>query len=156
MASLFALLGPGGLLARLLDRLQSVFILATRLWVSWQFLKSGLLKVDDWESTLFLFQEEYRVPLLSPQLAALAGTAGELVFPVLLGLGLFTRFAALGLSAVNVLAVVSYAHVLLASGFEAALGQHILWGFMLLVVAIYGPGTVSADGLMAARTHSRT
>ncbi len=135
-----------------LDTLQPLLALGTRLWVGWQFLKSGILKAQDWESTLFLFQEEYRVPLLSPPLAALAGTAGELVFPVLLGLGLLGRFAALGLSAVNVLAVVSYAHVLLASGFEAALGQHILWGFMLLVVAIHGPGPWSADGLIAART----
>lgn len=150
VAPLFALFGPCGLLSRLLDRLQSPFMLATRLWVSWQFLKSGILKVQDWESTLFLFQEEYRVPLLSPQLAALAGTAGELVFPVLLGLGLFGRFAALGLSAVNVLAVVAYAHILLKSGFEAALGQHVLWGFMLLVAAVYGPGTLSIDRLMAA------
>lgn len=141
-------------LAAGLDTLQPLFALATRLWVSWQFLKSGLLKAQDWESTLFLFQEEYRVPLLSPPLAALAGTAGELVFPVLLGLGLFGRLAALGLSAVNVLAVVSYAHVLLASGFEAALGQHLLWGFMLLVVALYGPGPLSADGLIAARARA--
>jgi putative oxidoreductase len=141
-------------LAAGLDSLQPLFALATRLWVSWQFLKSGILKAQDWESTLFLFQEEYRVPLLSPPLAALAGTAGELVFPVLLGLGLFGRFAALGLSAVNVLAVVSYAHVLLASGFEAALGQHLLWGFMLLVVALYGPGPLSADGLFAARARA--
>jgi putative oxidoreductase len=156
MAALLGLVGPGGLLARLLDALQPLFALATRLWVAWQFLKSGLLKVQDWGSTLFLFQEEYRVPLLSPQLAALAGTAGELVFPVLLGIGLLGRLGALGLSAVNVLAVVSYAHVLLASGFEAALGQHILWGFMLLVVAIYGPGPLSADGLIAAGTRPKT
>lgn len=151
MAALHSLLGPVGLLARGLDALQPLFALATRLWVSWQFLKSGLLKAQDWDSTLFLFQEEYRVPLLSPQLAALAGTAGELVFPVLLGVGLLGRLAALGLSAVNVLAVISYAHVLLGSGFEAALGQHVLWGFMLLVLAVYGPGPLSADGLMAAR-----
>jgi putative oxidoreductase len=143
-------------LAAGLDALQPLFALAVRLWVAWQFLRSGLLKVEDWDSTLFLFQEEYRVPLLSPPLAALAGTAGELVFPVLLGLGLFGRFAALGLSAVNVLAVISYAHVLLQSGFEAALGQHILWGFMLLVVALYGPGPLSADGLTAARARTRT
>lgn len=139
-----------------LDTLQPPFALATRLWVAWQFLKSGLLKARDWESTLYLFQEEYRVPLLDPPLAALAGTAGELVFPVLLALGLFGRLAALGLSAVNVLAVVSYAHVLLASGFEAALGQHVLWGFMLLVVALYGPGPWSADGLIAARARAGT
>jgi len=121
--------------------------LGTRLWVSWQFFKSGLLKIEDWESTLFLFQDEYRVPVLPPELAAWAGTAGELVFPVLVALGIFGRLGALGLSAVNVLAVVSYAHVLLAEGFEAAIGQHVLWGFMLLYLAVYGSGSLSLDRL---------
>ena len=63
----------------------------------------------------------------------------------LLVVGLLTRFAALGLSAVNVLAVISYAHVLLAEGFEAALGQHYLWGTLLLVVLVFGPGRWSLD-----------
>ena len=70
--------------ARLLDPLQPLLLLGLRLWVSWQFLKSGWLKLGDWDSTLFLFQEEYRVPLLSPELAAVAGTFGELFFPLLL------------------------------------------------------------------------
>jgi putative oxidoreductase len=138
-------------LSRGLDSLQPLVGLATRCWVSWQFLKSGMLKLDDWEATLFLFQEEYRTPVLSPQLAAFAGTAGELVFPLLLIPGLFGRFAALGLLAVNVMAVVAYSHVLLAPGFEAALGQHYLWGFMLVVLAVYGPGRYSLDGWFGAR-----
>ena len=125
--------------------LASLFLLATRLYVSWQFIKSGLLKLQDWDTTLVLFQEEYHVPLLPPALAAVAGTAGELLFPALLVLGLGTRYAALGLSAVNVMAVVSYAHVLLAEGSEAALGQHVLWGYLLLVVLVFGPGAFSAD-----------
>jgi putative oxidoreductase len=131
--------------AAALAPLQSPFLLALRLYVSWQFLKSGWLKLADWETTRFLFEEEYRVPLLSPTLAAVAGTAGEIVFPVLLVIGLLSRYAALGLSAVNVLAVVSYAHVLLGEGFEAALGQHYLWGLMLLVVLVFGPGRWSLD-----------
>ncbi|MBM4220684.1 MAG: DoxX family protein [Gammaproteobacteria bacterium] len=131
--------------ARLLNPLQPLLLLGLRLWVSWQFLKSGWLKLRDWDSTLFLFQEEYRVPLLSPELAAVAGTFGELFFPLLLIFGIMGRYAALGLSAVNVLAVVSYAHVLLASGFEAALGQHYLWGLMLLVIVIFGPGSLSVQ-----------
>jgi len=129
--------------ARLLNHLQPLFLLALRLWVSWQFLKSGWLKLTDWDSTLFLFQEEYRVPLLSPELAAFAGTFGELFFSLLLAFGVLSRVAAIGLSAVNVLAVVSYAHVLLSSGFEAALAQHFLWGLMLLTVVIFGPGKLS-------------
>jgi len=130
---------------------ESLLLLGTRLYVAWQFLKSGWLKVTDWETTLFLFKDEYHTPLLPPVAAAMAGTFGELVFPLLLILGLLTRYAATGLFAVNVVAVVSYAHVLYSEGFEAAIGQHYLWGFMLLVVAIYGPGTWSADRWLASR-----
>jgi len=152
---------PGTLLRRLpalvasaLERLADPFAFATRLYVSWQFLKSGMLKIGSWETTLGLFQDEYRVPLLPPTLAAVAGTAGELVFPVLLVLGLFGRIGAVGLFAVNVLAVVSYAHVLYSEGFEAAIGQHYLWGFMLAMLAIYGPGGWSVDRFLAPRLGS--
>jgi putative oxidoreductase len=125
----------------------SLLLLATRLYVSWQFLKSGWLKLTNWDSTLFLFQEEYHTPLLSPAVAAVAGTFGELFFPTLLVVGLFGRYAAAGLLAVNVVAVVSYAQVLLADGFEAALGQHVLWGFMLLVLMVFGTGRWALDAL---------
>ena len=131
--------------ARATAWLATPLLLAFRGYVAWQFLKSGWLKLSDWDSTLYLFQDEYHVPVLPPALAAVAGTAGEIVFPLLLIAGLGTRFAALGLSAVNVMAVVSYAHVLLGEGFEAALGQHYLWGTMLLVVLVFGPGRWSLD-----------
>jgi putative oxidoreductase len=126
---------------------QSLLLLVTRVYVAWQFLKSGWLKITDWETTLFLFEEEYHTPLLSPTIAAIAGTAGELVFPALLIVGLLGRYAAAGLFAVNAVAVVSYAHVLLTDGFEAALGQHYLWGFMLLVLVVFGPGRWAVDSL---------
>ncbi len=144
-----------GLLDRILDGLQPLVALGVRCWVSWQFLKSGWLKLSDWEQTLYLFQDEYHTPLLSPQAAAVAGTFGELFFPVLLILGLFGRAAALGLLAVNLMAVVSYAHVLLQPGFEAAVGQHYLWGFMLIVLAVYGPGRLSLDHWFGARWFPR-
>ena len=67
----------------LLASLATPFALATRLYVSWQFLKSGYLKISSWETTLSLFRDEYHVPLLPPGLAAVAGTFGELFFPVL-------------------------------------------------------------------------
>jgi putative oxidoreductase len=136
---------PLGLLDRLLDALQPLVALVARCWVSWQFLKSGWLKVSDWEGTLSLFQEEYQTPLLTPAVAAVAGTFGELFFPILLIAGLFGRFAAVGLLAVNVMAVVAYAHVLLTPGFEAAVGQHYLWGAVLVMLALYGPGRISLD-----------
>lgn len=134
--------------AAALERLQSLFLAVLRIYVSWQFLKSGSLKLQDWETTRFLFEEEYKVPLLSPGLAAVLGTAGEIVFPLLLIVGLLTRYAALGLSVVNVIAVVGYAHVLMSDGFEAALGQHYLWGLMLLTLLVFGPGRLSADGFV--------
>jgi len=134
--------------ARLLDPLQPIFLLATRWYVSWQFLKSGWLKVTAWQSTLELFRDEYHVPLLPPNLAAVVGSFGELFFPILLILGLGGRIGPLGLFAVNLMAVISYAHVLLAEGFEAALAQHVLWGYMLLMLAIFGNGRLALDSLV--------
>ena len=99
-----------------LDSLQPLFALATRVYVSWQFLKSGWLKISSWDQTLSLFHDEYRVPLLPPTLAAVLGTAGELILPILLIVGLAGRLSALGLFALNAIAVISYAHVLLSKG----------------------------------------
>jgi putative oxidoreductase len=146
-----ALINPKSVLSRALDALQPAFALGSRIYVSWVFLKSGYLKVSDWESPVALFEYEYHVPLLPPTLAAILGTAGELVFPVLLILGLFGRMSALGLQAVNVLAVISYSHVLFQEGFAAAIGQHYLWGYILAVLALYGPGAWSADHWLMAR-----
>ena len=137
--------------ARLMDRLQSLLLLGTRFYVGWQFTKSGWLKYSSWETTLGLFRDEYHVPLLPPQLAAVMGTCGELGFPILLYLGLFGRLGALGTFLVNAMAVISYRQVLLAEGYEAALGNHILWGFMLLVLLVFGPGRISLDAWLERR-----
>src|SRR3954468_4505876 len=137
--------------ARALDALRPLLLLGTRLWVSWQFLASGWLKLTTWDTTLELFRSEYHVPVLPPYAAAIAGTCGELFFPILLVLGLFTRFGAVGLFAVNAMALISYWHVLGADGFEAARGQHYLWGFMALVLATCGGGFFSLDSLLESR-----
>lgn len=139
-------------LARGLDHLRSPLLLLTRVWVSWQFLKSGWLKATQWDSTVELFNSEYHVPVLSPTLAAVAGTFGELFFSTLLLVALFSRIGALGLFAVNLMAVVSYWHVLGQEGFEAALAQHVLWGFMLLVLTAFGPGAISLDRVLERRS----
>lgn len=133
---------------RLLGSLHDPLAAALRVWVGLEFFRSGWLKATSWENTLFLFREEYRVPVLPPELAAVAGTVGELALPLLLWIGLCGRLSALGLGAVNVMAVVAYSHVLLADGFEAAVGQHVLWGLALLVLAVYGPGRLSVDALL--------
>jgi putative oxidoreductase len=155
MNKLLALTDFHAALGRALDALRSPLLLATRWYVAWQFLKSGWLKLTSWETTVGLFRDEYRVPVLPPEAAAVAGTAGELMFPLLLIVGLYGRVGALGLFAVNALAVIAYAHVLLGEGFEAALGQHVLWGFMLLVLAIVGGGRLSLDTVLERRSAAR-
>ncbi|MCX7220947.1 MAG: DoxX family protein [Burkholderiales bacterium] len=122
----------------------AVLVLALRIFVAWQFLKAGWIKLVDWESTLSLFREEYMVPLLSPELAAVMGAGGELFFPLLLIVGVFSRPAALGLFAVNAMAVISYPQLW---QFEcpAAINDHFYWGLLLLVLIMVGPGRFSVD-----------
>jgi putative oxidoreductase len=142
------ILAPSTFAARLLNPLQSPVAAAARLYVSWQFLNAGYIKITNWTSTEFLFENEYHTPFLTPHVAAIAGTAGELFFPTLVALGLFGRLGALGLFCVNIVAVISYSNVLLAEGSEAALAQHILWGTLLLFIIVYGPGKLSIDHLL--------
>lgn len=129
----------------------SLLSLAIRLYVGWQFFKAGLIKIADWDSTLALFRTEYHVPLLPPELAAVMGTAGELTLPVLLLFGLISRPAALGLFAVNLMAVVSYPQLF---DFEcpAGLHDHFYWGALLLVLVAFGPGRVALDSWIAQRS----
>ncbi|CAD7844629.1 MAG: hypothetical protein [Olavius algarvensis Gamma 3 endosymbiont] len=125
-----------------LSKLQSPFLLFIRVYVAWVFLKAGLYKIGDWDTTLVLFEYEYQVPLLNFELAAYLATFGELVFPVILIAGLGTRFTAIALSFVNIIAVVSY-YATLAKG--AGLVWHYLWGSMLLTTVLYGGGWFSLD-----------
>jgi putative oxidoreductase len=149
---------PDALLTRgyaaLTDWGGGLWALTIRLYVGWQFFKAGLTKIADWESTLALFRDEYSVPLLPPDVAAVAGTFGELVFPVLLFVGLLSRPAALGLFVVNAMAVISYPALF---GFEcpAAINDHFCWGALLLVIVAFGPGRFSLDHLLGARLLGR-
>lgn len=129
-----------GLMLRSAGWPQALAQLAARWHVAQVFFLSGLTKLRDWDTTLALFQDEYRVPLLPPPLAAVLGTGGELLLPVLLLLGLGGRFAALGLSVVNVVAVLSLAELP-----EPALNLHIFWGSLLLGLLLWGPGRLSLD-----------
>lgn len=123
-----------------LEMLTSLGLLIARLYLAKIFFLSGLTKITDWDSTLFLFNEEYQVPLLPPELAAWMGTGGELFLPVLLTCGLLGRFSAIGLSIVNFMAVIS-----LGDMPPAALSQHLLWGSLLVMIAISGAGKYSID-----------
>ena len=143
------------------DFLTPVADLLARYWVAAAFFSSGLTKtltgsftvfghtfnyplsVFPAESTFALFEYEYRVPLLSPTLAAYLGTAAELLLPVFLLLGLGTRYAALALFVFNIVAVISYPDLM-----AAGLKDHQVWGLLLLVTICHGPGKLSLDYLI--------
>ncbi len=135
---------------RLFSYLAPALDLGLRLHIANIFFKSGLTKIKTWDSTLYLFSEEYRVPYIPSELAAWMATAGELVLPALLVLGLFGRFAALGLSIVNGIAVIAYAHGLS----EAGLNQHFYWGLILAILLVHGNGKWAIDTLIERRIQS--
>jgi putative oxidoreductase len=129
-----------------------LLLLYFRWYVAWVFFKAGLFKINDWDLTLTLFEYEYAVPFIPFELAAYLATFGELVFPIFLIAGLGTRFTAIALSVVNIMAVVSY-YATLAKG--AGLVWHYMWGSMLLTNIIYGGGFLSADQWIKSKFLSR-
>jgi len=76
---------------------QAIALLVVRLWIAEVFFMSGLTKIKSWNTTVALFADEYKVPVLSPEIAAYITTTAELVLPMLLILGLMTPLSALGL-----------------------------------------------------------
>lgn len=133
-------------LARLIDRLQPLLLFGFRLYVARVFFLSGLTKTHDWSVTLALFTNEYHVPLLPPAVAAALGTATELSMPILLTLGLGSRFASGVLFVFNIIAVISYPALP-----DIAVKDHILWGTLLLVLTVFGPGKIALDYWLQGR-----
>lgn len=127
----------------------SIIALIGRVSIGLVFWKSGRTKVDGWnifhvnDKTLFLFREEYRLPFIPPETAALAAQIAEHVLPVLIIAGLATRFAAFGL-AIMVLVI----QVLVYPG---AYVLHGTWLAVLLMLMKFGPGAISADHLIYRR-----
>ncbi|KAA0595875.1 DoxX family protein [Azospirillum lipoferum] len=121
--------------------------LALRLWIARVFFNSGLTKIQDWDTTVLLFQEEYKVPLLPPDLAALLGTAFELGMPILLVAGLMTRVAALPLLGMSL--VIQF--VLGAANPAYNSIEHFYWMFLLLAILVHGPGRLSLDHMIRNR-----
>ena len=133
-----------------LDWLKPLAQLGARIYVAGVFFRSGLTKLHDWDTTLALFSDEYHVPLLNPTLAAYLGTGGELVLSVLLVAGLFGRFAAAGLSILNIVALISLMDVP-----DAALMGHVFWASLLGFLLLWGPGALSLDFWLIPRLRAR-
>ncbi len=101
------------------------------------FWRSAQSKLASWDTTQLLFREEYKVPVLPPELAAYLATAVELAAPVLLVLGLATR---LGAAAMLGMALVIQLFV-----YPQSYPDHLLWAGPLLYLILRGPGTISLD-----------
>jgi putative oxidoreductase len=118
----------------------SLLALPLRFAVATVFWSSAQTKLANWDATLSLFEDEYKVPLLSPDIAAHIAAAIELSTPVLLVLGLLTRpaaFVLLGMTAVIEIFI-----------YPQAWPTHIQWAAMLLVLLCRGPGAFSVDHLI--------
>lgn len=122
--------------------------LAMRIAVGTVFLKSSLLKVNSWEFAIKLFEDEYKLPVLSPWLGAVLATFNELIFSVLLIIGLATRLATLPL-----LGMVLVIQVLV---YPLAWPEHLLWASILIFLLTRGPGALSLDHLIARWAQQRS
>jgi putative oxidoreductase len=135
------------LLARVLHRLDAVpyslLAIPLRLAVATVFWNSAMTKLANWQTALALFADEYKVPLLPPDVAAYISVSIELATPVLLVLGLLTRPATLVL-----LGITSVIEIFV---YPQAWPTHIQWAAMLLVLLCRGAGTFSLDHWLKKR-----
>ncbi len=131
------------LLARLERVPMSVLLLLIRVGVGLVFFKAGLLKYNSWEFTVLLFRDEYKVPLLAPELAARMAMVQELALPVLLFLGLGARLATLPLFGML--------FVIQTFVYPNAWPDHLFWAGALALILTRGPGAISLDHLIARR-----
>lgn len=127
----------------LVEKPAHLYNLMIRLYVAKIMFFSGLAKLDNWDGTLLLFKYEYAVPFLPPLQAAWAGVITELTLPILLALGLLSRYTAFGLFIFNAIIIISYPDIS-----QAGMKEHMLFGALLATVIFYGPGKLSLDALM--------
>ena len=119
----------------------TLLALAARLAIAAIFFLSGRTKVDGWltvnDSAYALFRDEYKVPLLPPEFAAHMATYAEHLFPLLLVLGLFTRFAALGLFGMTL--------VIQIFVYPSAWSTHLSWAALMFFLMARGGGALALD-----------
>ena len=124
-----------------LEALSSLFVLGIRLWIANIFWHSGLTKIADFSTTIALFADEYKVPVLPPELAAYLASATELTVPVLLLVGLASRLGAVALLCMT--AVIEFTYM--------SFPEHQMWALVLLVIVLFGPGKLSIDYYLSKR-----
>jgi putative oxidoreductase len=144
--------GPRALYNRLAGRLEAwighdLLALAARLGIAGVFWQSGRTKVDGLiavsDNAVALFADEYRLPLLPPELGAHLAAYAEHLFPILLVVGLFTRASALALLGMTA--------VIQIFVYPDAWPTHLVWAAALLYLAARGGGRVSLDASLGLR-----
>jgi len=118
----------------------SVLAIPLRLGVAWIFWSSAQVKLINWQRTIELFAEEYRVPLLPPEIAAAMALSIEIACPILLVLGLFTRLA--------VLVLLGMTAVIQIFVYPEVWPTHLQWAAMMLVLLCRGAGALSIDRML--------
>lgn len=136
--------------------LSPVLDLVIRLYMAHIFFKSGWLKLEsflnnDWGSTVFLFEEIHPLPGIPAEIAAIAATAGEIILPVLLTLGLLGRLAAAGLLVMTL--IIQFA---VPAEYGIAHPEHYYWMMLLAVPLFKGTGRISLDYLIGRWLNSRS
>lgn len=132
----------------LVDRLKStpnaLLVLMARVGMGAFFVRAGQTKVDGdfniTDTTVYLFREEYQVPLLSPEVAAYMATIAEHGLGALLIIGLATRLSALGLLGMTIIIEVFV--------YPASWPDHLLWASALMLILTRGPGWLAVDTLV--------
>jgi len=141
-----------GLLKKIRDWLEAVpyslLAIPLRLGVAWIFWSSAQVKLINWQRTIELFADEYRVPLLPPEIAAAMALSIEIACPILLVLGLFTRLA--------VLVLLGMTAVIQIFVYPEAWPTHLQWAAMMLVLLCRGAGAFSLDRLLWRRLEPKT
>ncbi len=131
----------------LFDRIPyGLIALTARIALAQVFWSSAQAHLANWDTTLYMFGDTYKVPLLPPELAAYLAVAMELAMPPLLVLGFATRFAALALFGMTLVIEIFV--------FPEAWPTHIQWAAMQLVLMGRGAGSLSLDALIQ-RWHKR-
>lgn len=129
----------------------SAIALVARIGIAGLFWRSGQTKVEGWQvtdSAIYLFEEEYALPLLPPELAANMAAAAEHLFPVLLIVGLASRFSAGALLAMTV--------VIQIFVYPGSWSDHFTWAAALIFLLARGPGVLSLDHLIHRRFGARS
>ena len=125
--------------------------LAGRYLLGWAFFSAGWGRISDWDSQSFLFSDIHPVPGLPASIAAPITTAGELILPVLLWLGLFGRGAALGLLVMT--AVIQFVVGQTPQGIENLIANpdHYWWMLVAAFLLVRGPSALSLDRLLSGK-----